>query len=111
MEKKCCKKNINCAVYSKKIEVKCLCSELKNEAHYLNKCNSENQVGKKETKYGYVATHIVENKKVVLTFNQYANGEDDYDDELVNIEVSPIKSLLEELQYWVNINPMSLLGK
>lgn len=94
-----------------KLEIKCLCSELESEAYYLNKCSGENQIGKEDTKYGYKATHIVEDKKVVLTFNQYSNGEDDYDDELVSVEVSPIRSLLEELQYWVNVDPMSLLGK
>ena len=61
--------------------------EVKDESYYINKCNSSNEVSKVVGEYGYTKTYQVEDKQVALTFNQYANGGDDYDDELVSCEV------------------------
>lgn len=53
----------------------------------LNKCNSNTKQDTIYTKYGFIDIHRVENKKVELVFNQYSNGEDDYDDELVEVKI------------------------
>lgn len=60
---------------------------LRDELYYHNKCCGQNQIERKTTPYGYISIHQVEDKKVVLTYYQYANGEDDYDDELVNVKI------------------------
>ena len=60
---------------------------IKDSNYYLNKCDGSSLVKKIPTPYGYIAEYKVEDQKVVLTFNQYANGEDDFDDELVEIEI------------------------
>ena len=83
-----------------------------NENHYISKCSSENRIGDRDnTKYGYSTTHLVEDKHVVLYFHQFSNGEDDYDDELVQVEIKPVKSLLDNLKEAVEMSPLSLLGK
>ena len=61
--------------------------ELQEESYFLNQCEGKNLIEKKITPYGYVATHQVGGKKVVLTFYQYANGDGDYDDELVDVKI------------------------
>ena len=61
--------------------------EAKDESYYINKCNSSNEISKVVGEYGFIKTYQVEDKEVALTFNQYANGEDDHDDELVSCEI------------------------
>ena len=78
----------------------------------LNKCCSANKVDTKYTRYGYEDIHQIGNTKVVLTFNQYSNGEDDYDDELVSVEVIE-NSLLDNLKADLADlkNPLGMLGR
>jgi hypothetical protein len=83
---------------------------MKDENYYLNQCSSETEIGRDYTKYGYNVTHSIEDKIVTLHFYCYSNG-DDYDDELVEVEIKTAKSLLENLRDAVNLKPMSLLGK
>jgi len=84
---------------------------MKDESYYINKCSSENEIGKDYTKYGYSKSYLVEDKHIILYYNQYSNGEDDYDDELTKVEIKPVKSLLDNLKDAVSMNPMQLLGK
>lgn len=86
-------------------------SGIRDEAYYLNKCNGANKIERVYSEYGFKDIHKIEDKKVVLTFQQYQNGEDDYDDELINVEITPFKTLLDELKDAINLDPMSLLGK
>lgn len=80
-----------------------------NEEDYINQCSSETKVLSEATKYGFINTYKVNGGTVTLTFQQYANGENDYDDELVDVKIK--KSLLQELKDLVALNPLELLGK
>lgn len=62
-------------------------SEQSEEIRLLNMCNSETLIERIPTKYGYQSSYQVGGKKVILSYNQYSNGGDDYDDELVDVEV------------------------
>ena len=79
------------------------------EEKYINQCSSKNRESREYTKYGFIDTYKVNGAKVVMEFHQYANGEDDYDDELVSVKVEE-KSLLQNLKDLVALNPMDLLG-
>lgn len=57
------------------------------ETEIINQCSSETLKEKKPTRYGYDAIYQVEDKKVVLSFHQYANGDNDYDDELIFVDI------------------------
>lgn len=80
------------------------------ETYYINKCSSNNEIGKSYTKYGYSKTYSIEDKFVTLYYNQYANGADDYDDELVDVVIRG-RTLLDNLQQAIDLKPMDLLGK
>lgn len=84
---------------------------MKNEDYYINECSSKTQIGREYTKYGYKNDYAVEDKTVSLYFNQFANGPDDYYDELIQVEIKDKKSLLQKLKEAVDLNPMSFLGK
>lgn len=62
--------------------------EEKEKDYFLNQCSGANKINDISTKYGHYTEHRVGDKIVKLTFNTYQNGEDDYDDELVDIEIS-----------------------
>lgn len=60
---------------------------MKDETYYVNKCDALNKIKVEHTVFGKKETHQIEDKKVELTFNTYANGGDDYDDELVDVKI------------------------
>lgn len=81
----------------------------KDADYYLSQCSSANETRRINTKYGYKSIHSVEDKKVILEFHQYADGEDDFSEELVNVEVQD-KSLLDNLKEALLLQPNELLG-
>ena len=60
----------------------------KDENWYINKCSSFNKIKDEPTPYGTVKTYQVGNEEVELYFMMYANGEDDYDEELVECKIT-----------------------
>jgi len=82
---------------------------MKNEEYYINECSSKNEVSRSDTKYGYSKTYSVEDKIVTLYFNQYANGSDDFDDELVQVEIKN-KSMFDIMNETMGL-PAIILGK
>lgn len=63
----------------------------KSDDYYINKCNSNSKVSRQSTRSGFIETYQVEDKKIVMSYNQYANGDDDYDNELSDITIEELK--------------------
>ncbi len=55
------------------------------EENLINQCSGDTKVATEKTKYGYKNIYQIGDRMVVLEFLQYANGEDDYDDELARV--------------------------
>lgn len=55
------------------------------EDYLINQCSSKNKIKTEHTTFGKINVYKVGSQEISLTFNTYANGEDDFDEELVAV--------------------------